>query len=155
MPRFRLLPFLVAMLVAGVLLGVNFHSVPKRFVSSEPGLERYLLDVRNEYGWPLESVGRAGIVIPDEEFRRWRRESKEWDRVGLALDGNVGTALRLEHSTITRESEGVQILYERYLYKGYLAVNAAILLACSALALFLCEFFLRRRDARSNPGVPT
>jgi len=154
MPRFRTLSTLTATLVAGLLIGVNIRSKATQTFPNPPPGTVILKDARNEYGWPLKAVGRAGFVLPEKEFQRWCLEP-EWYRIGRALDRNDGKVIRFQDkATVTREPDGVHVLYDGYVDNGNLAINAAVLLACSALALFLCEYFLRRRDARAKAKVP-
>jgi len=150
MPRYRTLSTLTATLVAGLLIGVNIRSKPKQIFPDPPAGTGILQDAKNEYGWPMKAVGRAGFVLSEKEFQRWRKEG-QWYFVGLALDRNDGKVIRFQDkATVTREADGIHVLYDGYIDAGNLAINAAVLLACSALALFLCEYLLRRRDARAK-----
>lgn len=153
MPRFRTLSTLTATLVAGLLIGVNFRSKTKQIFPNPPAGTVILQDDQKEYGWPLKAVGRAGFVLPEKEFERWRKE-RQWYFIGLALDRNDGKVIRYQDkATVTREADGIHVLYDGYIDAGNLAINAAVLLACSAFALCLCEYLLRRRDARAKLKV--
>lgn len=153
MRRFRTLSTLTATLVAGLLIGVNFRSTTKQIFPNPPAGTVILQDAQKEYGWPLKAVGRAGFVLPEKEFERWRKE-RQWYFVGLALDRNDGKVIRYQDkATVTREPDGIHVTYDGYVDAGNLAINAAVLLACSALALCLCEYLLRRRDARAKAKV--
>lgn len=154
MPRFRTLSTLSATLVAGLLIGVNFRSSSKQIFPNPPAGTVILQDAQKEYGWPLKAVGRAGFVLPEKEFERWRKE-RQWYFVGLALDRNDGKVIRYQDkATVTREPDGIHVVYDGYIDKGNIAINAVVLLVCSTIALFLSEYLLRRRDARAKLKAP-
>ncbi len=150
MRRLHTLSTLTATLVAGLLIGVNIRSTTKQTFPNPPVGTVILQDARNEYGWPLKAVGRAGFVLPEKEFQRWCLEP-EWYRIGRALDRKDGRVVRFQDkATVTREADGVRVTYDGYIDGGNIAINAAVLLALSTLALVLCEYLLRRRDARAK-----
>lgn len=147
MRRFHLLSFMAALLTASVLMGVNALVFTQTIESITPPLneELLLLPANRAYGWPITAIQHKGYVIRAASFER-TPEDPIFAKIKREMDQNPHKSTRLDGQTYTRIPEGVLTLFDLEFNGWAIVVNTALLLACSAAALFLCEHLAYRRD---------
>lgn len=151
MRRFHLLSFMAALLTASVLVGVNALVYTQYIDSYTPTTNEsdYLLIANRTYGWPFSAIEDSGHVIPAAVFER-RSDEPGFAKLKAGMNQSPSRSTRLGDQTYTRIPEGVITLYHLEFNGWAIILNTAVLLACSAAALFLCEHLARRRDARTK-----
>lgn len=131
MRHFRLLSFIVAMLVAGVILGLNLEG---HWRINDDALHYIGYVGFYEYGFPFAAKIHNAWMFPVSQEKITPQD--------FAIS---------EPYYFRRHKEGlVQVDRENIISSGAFAVNLLILLAAAALALFACESFLRRRESRAH-----
>jgi len=154
MRRFHLLSFMAALLTASVLVGVNTLVYTQTIESITPPLneELLLLPASRAYGWPITAIQHKGYVIRSASFERTPADPI-FAKIKREMDQNPHKSTRLDGQTYTRIPEGVLTLFQLEFNGWAIVANTALLLACSAAALFICEHLAHRRDAGKKPKV--
>lgn len=150
MRRFHLLSFMAALLTASVLMGVNALVYTQTIESITPPLneELLLLPASRAYGWPITAIQHKGYVIPSDVFER--SDDPNYAKLKAEMDQSPNRSTRRGDQSYTRIPEGVLTLFQLEFNGWAIVVNTALLLACSAAALFLCEHLAYRRTARAK-----
>lgn len=97
------------------------------------------------YGWPFSIA-----MVEASPYIRERMTDEEWEKFLKSAEWDGASKVR-------RGSDGTVRIFSMYrpgpVDYWSVGMNIVLLFACSTIALTVCEYFLRRHDARSKPEV--